>query len=209
MRGDVRALSRLESQDARADISARLLKRKLDRKARNKRAALRVVQGRPARICPLAFSASTNIIAHMSTKESRKKLLECRDSKGSRIFYIAELLSGIENVSALIVAPRTAEATPERIGREIAKGGSAWQSSFRVALIHTESPIRVGGFEERLLLLTKIRLQDGQTLFYVFPSPESTLVSPPRLLGLDAETHGQIVRKVARMLGVDLRREVD
>ena len=204
MRGDVTAVRRLERRDDRASRAGLLLKGKLDRKKRNLRAARHATRGRPVQVCPLGFSPSTTILAHEKTRASREKLLACRDSRGKRMFFLSELLSGFEDVAALIVAPRSVEATPQRIGLEIAEDGGGWRSGHQVGLIETYAPLSKAGSERRLLLLSKIRYPDGQALFYVAPGPKDAPTSPPRLLGLDTETHGRIVREAARMLGVDL-----
>tara|TARA_Y100000389_G_scaffold202303_1_gene247224 strand:+ start:7238 stop:7858 length:621 start_codon:yes stop_codon:yes gene_type:complete len=204
MRGDIDAVSRLERRDDRANKAGLLLKLKLDKKKRNRRTARHASRGRQVWVCPLGFSTSTNLLAHMSTESSREKLLASKDSRGKRMFFVSELLSGFEEIAALIVAPRSAEATPERIGREIAECESIWQSGNHVALIQTDESLSIGGCEGRLLVLSKIRLNDGQAVFYVCPSSVNTPVCPPRLLGLDPDTHGRIVREAAKMTGVEL-----
>jgi hypothetical protein len=204
MRGDIDAVRRLERRDDRANKAGLLLKGKLDRKKRNRRAARHAARGRQVQVCSLGFSASTTLIAHLSTKTSREKLLACRDSRNKRMFFVSELLSGFEETAALIVAPRSAEATSDLIGREIAEGASAWQSGHKVALLQTDESMCMGGCEGSLLLLSKIRFPDGQAIFYFAPSHADTPVSPPRLLGLDLETHARIVREAARMTGVEL-----
>tara|TARA_B100001109_G_scaffold216554_1_gene185975 strand:+ start:6165 stop:6785 length:621 start_codon:yes stop_codon:yes gene_type:complete len=204
MRGDVDAVRRLERRDKRADKAGRKLKLKLDKKSRNQRVGLRATRGRPVQVCSLGFAASTTLIAHLSTKASRTRLLACRDSRGKRVFFVSELLAGFEETAALIVAPRSEEASPERIGREIAEGESGWQSRHRVALIQTDESLSMGGCEGSLILLSKIGFADGQAILYVAPGPGDTPTFPPRLLGLDSAIHARITREAAKMLGVEL-----
>lgn len=202
MRGDVCAVARLERRDSRADKSAMKLKRKLDGKKRNQRLTRNATWGRRAGGV-LEFSNSTTPIADARTETSRAKLLSCRDSLGKRAFFVGDVLSGFEDVAALLVAPRSAEATPELIGREIA-GEGGLQSGHNVHLIQTESKMYLGGREGSLLVLSKIHFPDGQSIFYVALGNAATPTSPPRSLGLDMDTHTRIVRGAATMLGVKL-----
>ena len=207
-KGDVHVLKRIDKQDRRADRATRKLMRKLARTRRNQRAANYPVLQAPNFNC-MSFASATNLIFNEEMVVAKRRLIRAKDSNKKRAFYVAEVFEVDGEPLNLLVIPRTPNATPKLCGHAITKDplSNPRVSDSIVTLLSASnaSSFDVAGTQTLKLLLQKVHIQNGLSIFYGTPQALPTQTcSDPWSLGLDAATTKELQRVAAGLLGAQL-----
>lgn len=202
MRGDTAVLKRLERESLRFDRASLLIKKKLDKSKKNKQKQRTV----PTAALPSwksNFFADSSSFPHLSaTITSRRRLLRIKDAS-KHAFYVGELISGFEEVAAIVVACANEKSDSQRIADTCLKEGGTKcvVSDAIVHLFECDIGVDIGGSTYKHACIQKLHLQDGQTLFWVVGS--NTLPrSCPWELGLDSYCYRAFQTTAARLLSV-------
>ena len=204
MKGDTTVVERLERESRRSDRASRLIRKKLDKSKRNQKKQRTV----PWAILPCwtgnFFADSSSFPRLSATITSRRRLLRIKDGR-AHAFYVGELVSGFEEVAALIVACANQKSDSQRIADTCLKeaGTKCVVSEALVHLFECDIDVDIGGNLYKHACIQKLHLQDGQTLFWVVGSntiPEGC----PWELGLDSYCYKRFQIEAARLLSVRL-----
>lgn len=209
-KGDVHVLARMDRQDKRAERITRKLIRKLARTRRNQRAADYAVLTPPA-FHSMSFASATNLIPNDQTVVAKRRLVKSKDEDGKRAFYVGEIFEVDDEPLSLLVIPRTLSSTPDMCARAITKDSQAVArvSSCTVTLLESsgERNLQVAGHPTRTLLVQKVHVPNGLTLFYAGHETLATQTrSEPWSLGLDSRTTKELQKVAAGLLGAQLVR---
>ena len=213
VQGDIHVLTRIAKADRRASKAACKLKRKLDRSKRNRKHRDEIVQGKPAPVLPIGFASSSHIIAHGQLPRVRDRLLNATGEDTRRLFYVSDIVSGFEDVVALIVSCRSKRAHVGALCDTISGVNSSTHqvSESGVLLFTTDHDIAMGDRKGRNVVVYKVHASNGMFVFYATVldetvAPHAPRTSPPWGLGLDKPTFRRIQSEVAKMTSVDLVR---
>lgn len=148
-------------------------------------------------------------MAHLNLKAARRRLLRKRREEGTRrLFAVGDVVQGLESVVALVVVPRGALSTPDRMA-EIATaidGATAALSGARVKLFSARddaSPITIGAASGHHVFVRKATLPDGHALFYVTVEPEAAGAQPYALL-MNKRVYERVQKVAAELIGAKL-----
>jgi hypothetical protein len=211
MKGDVLALSRMESDERRLSKAAGRIKKKLDRTKRNKLAALNAFSAVTPTLRAIDFANGVNLLPVLAIANVRAAILGARGEDGKRLFFCAELVQGFEEVVGLVAAPRASAATPEKLSIETSGGDAAGLqrvSTASVLLFSAECEVDIGDTRGTEIVAQKVYDVKGNSVFWVSAaSVESADYSPPWGLGLNQENYFKIQRAAVAMLGARLLAE--
>lgn len=157
---------------------------------------------------PLFFARDTALVAgHPNTETARRRLLGVR-LDGHRAFGVGDLVEGLEDVVALVVAPVVDGADLDGAARA-ANGEHARKPCYRASeaqVLLLELP--GAGTLCGAVCVRKVHLASGLTFFYASAvEGERARASPAWALGLDERLYRRLQAEVARVLGYALRRE--
>ena len=204
MKGDTTVVERLERESFRSDRASRLIRKKLDKSKRNQKKQRTV----PSAILPSwtsnFFAESSSFPRLSATITSRRRLLRIKDGT-KHAFYVGELVSGFEEVAALVVACANEKSDSQRVADTCLKEGGTKcvVSDALVHLFECDIDVNIGGKPYKHACIQKLHLQDGQTLFWVVGS-NSLPSSCAWELGLDSYCYKKFQAEAAKLLSVRL-----
>ena len=205
MRGDVHVVERLEREDRRKNRAARKLIKKLYGRGRSEHAVVRSPQ-----FSSSAFASDTTLICHQDTIQAQRRLFKARDADDKRAFFVGEVSREFDEPTCLVVAPRTAHATPQLAGCVVTKDTGARSKTSSVTVCVLEQSGRVGlslaNKTGDAVNVRKLHIQNGLTVFYAdVMAHNAVTLSPPYTLGLDRKTFTDIQRLIARLAGFEFK----
>jgi len=206
MKGDVHVLRRIQQQDKKAEKASRLLIKKLSRKRRNQHKHSML---KSPHIHTLSFASEANFVKHNEMSVVLRRLVKARDDNDKRAFYVDELGCDMDEPLTLLVAPRSKDACEHLVAKRATKNNLSMAkcSSYKVCMLEacTGSNIQLGNNSSSQVIVQKLHMDNGVTLFYAYtPNTRVHDASPPWSLGLDRATFTQIQSKLVRMLGAEL-----
>lgn len=202
MKGDTNVVERLERESFRSDRASRLIRKKLDKSKRNQKKQRTV----PVAILPSwssnFFADSSSFPSLSATITSRRRLLRVKDGI-QQAFYVGELVSGFEEVAALVVVCATEKSDSQRIADTCLKedGTKFVVSDAVVHLFECDIDVEICGETYKHVCIQKLHLQDGQTLFWVVGRKDVPR-SCPWELGLDSYCYKKFQAEAAKLLAV-------
>jgi len=202
MRGDVRALHRLQRADKRRERAAASLKRQLSHTKRNRRASACVMHAAPVTFTVSDFDEqqrhTPSIIAQSDMLRKKTELAAKRDVHGKRMFYVADVPDGVDATCALVVSVRSAAADADTVQATL--GAHATSPACRVALFSADSELVTGGCSGRTIVARKTHT--GTVPVYCVCAAQAVPQQTPSQLGLRRADFEALQRATARLLGL-------
>lgn len=203
-KGDIDVLRRIEKQDKRADRASRLLIKKLSRKRRSPPSYCMVES---PKLHAMSFASATNFVAHEDTAMAQRRLVKARDDDGKRAFYVGEIGCENDEPMALLIVPKSKGASQslacQRVLKQVPLSVKVSSQSVCVLQCCNNNELSLGGTQTSQVLLQKLHMDNGLSVFYALPFTK-TSTSAPWSLGLDKSTYTEIQVKLARLLGAKL-----
>lgn len=203
MRGDVRAIERIEKKHRSSSRVQLLIKKRLDksRKGARNTEITAVSARRPATF----FAKQAIIVPRAETKASRRRIRRTQTQEKKNVFLVCDVVENFEDVVALVVFCATEQASIGFLGDTCMKesGTSTHVSDARVPLFECRDGVEINGKTHTSFFLRKLHLQDGQQLFLV-ASEDAGAAHAAWALGLDRATYEKIQKSSASMLGLSL-----
>ena len=201
MRGDTGALERLEGSSRRANRSQKILKRKLDKTKRNRGTAKATAR---ARVLDTGVYSSSDFTSVSIDPVAVKRLATTIGQDGHRVFYVGELgVRELENVSAVVVAPASAEARVARIQAEL---GAIESVSKEMPILKLYAPMDLAGSVGSFVVVRRVAMKTGECLFTA-RTTDDTVSARACDLQLSQRDHKRIASCVASLLCVRLEIE--
>lgn len=218
MRGDVTALKRMERAARMADKSSRRLIRKLATTSRNKRHEEFVsVEASPWD--PNEYNRWHSVRVHCDAEKMLRRATLAREADG-KSFLVHPIVSGLEDILGILVIPKSAGATPEKLARALLKipepdhPGEELSETFgrlsrrRLPLFCTADDgvqISIAATKGTHMFARRLYIRDGSTpIYYVQLEDPIGTYATPRDLDLDVWLYRKLVTTASDTLGVRL-----
>jgi|MDSW01.1.fsa_nt_gb hypothetical protein len=221
MRGDVKALKRMNRQDRNADKSSQRLIKKLARTKRNtQRGPFVRVQACPWDDGDYDTRHSSTVCPNAEAALRRATLVREADGRG---FLVGPIVDGLEDVIGILAIPKSPSATPETLARAVLKvpaphpptaaprerfGRLSRRRMPLCSVVEGSAPLDTGPSSGRHLFVRRLHIRGGGVPLYYAqterPEAENGEYVTPRELAIDTWLNKRLLSVATDVLGGEL-----